>query len=1214
MAPPRGQVRFQTDLAAAVEQKIRHIFDIKKGDAENEFVFTYRDLDASLPSELEISVMPEDLSSYPADHVYIVYATQDVPTEVATVLQNSVHVSRGKRVGDMLEGLSQRLHSALSVPELDGDGDSTMLDAETDDSNVEDSEDEFEDFEYDDDIDAFGLADVSDGAMRFAQTVRAQTSTLQRIKQDFRAVRDAGFRVGRICGFEEPTDHSIVSASIRVSKLGLPQETQEAWNLASSDYIVLLIQYTGAYLTFDDVMERPAGESSLKFRLRRCARYRPTYTQATTALSTGTNKLSASTAVTSEDAGLSLLGIGESIDMLLEKDFIPLLKIRRQENTSWDTAMKFHKELVKASSLDKMPPSAASTQESDDVNLPPSLSKDHLSSHGEISLPLVATQCALRYLVKCTDYCLICHDKVEESLEVVKPYVCGNSLCLFQYMSLGFGPSTDHEIIAQPYVVDLLISFCYASLTPSDRSRIGIREFPVGLSLQVPRIQSNVVFPVDQMPANTLLGSLSQVITSTLKPRTTPQPNKVILKDIVLFDPLVILFDWDASTVQLIDPDLYHSGLREGKWVVICTPLHSEQPGTTTPGYQESKQQVLHHGRITRRSGGVLDLDVVFRHVMPPGSIEADEAMVGTHTVREPIPGHLVFCDQNLDDLSKKNKVFPMKLLLSTLPSVTEMRAYLLESRTRRLATWKRMLPSAMGLLRWIIASNRSYILQVDKCPSQDTDASNGNVARSEERITGVDGWLQFRFAQGSPEKEALFRQVIKTVNKKQPSLVAWHGSPLGNWHSIIRQGLNYVSADHGRAYGDGVYFSQQFETSLGYTYPMGTIATKAGIWPPSALKITSAISLNELVNLPEQFRNSRGCFVVQHCHWIQCRYLFVLPQSNATVTPMESSTRRPSEEFKQDSRWVTHGPGGRKLYIPRIAIPSTQERQRVPSGLILASDGKLPEDSDDEDIEDREFLADDNTTEMLSGTHDVSKSTWDARKASVEPAVTTDLPITPTQSEPPTDFRPGTLDLSNLQMLSPPLYATEAAQKFIARELRVLQKAQSSTPIHELGWYIDFDSIRNMFQWIVELHSFDAQLPLARDMKKSGITSIVLEVRFLRGFPMSPPFVRVIQPRFLPFMNGGGGHVTSGGAMCMELLTNTGWSPANSLESVLLQVRLAICSLDPRPARLEPRGGHVPAQYSRYNIGEAVEAYRRAAAVHGWEVPKDLLEATTSL
>lgn len=118
--------------------------------------------------------------------------------------------------------------------------------------------------------------------------------------------------------------------------------------------------------------------------------------------------------------------------------------------------------------------------------------------------------------------------------------------------------------------------------------------------------------------------------------------------------------------------------------------------------------------------------------------------------------------------------------------------------------------------------------------------------------------------------------------------------------------------------------------------------------------------------------------------------------------------------------------------------------------------------------------------------------------------------------------------------------------------------------------------------------------------MKSRGLKSVILEIRFGGSYPMSPPFVRVIRPRFLSFMAGGGGHVTAGGALCMELLTNSGWSVASNIESVLVQVRAAISSTDPKPARLE----HGPV--GDYGVGEALEAYIRACQTHGWEVPSD--------
>lgn len=60
---------------------------------------------------------------------------------------------------------------------------------------------------------------------------------------------------------------------------------------------------------------------------------------------------------------------------------------------------------------------------------------------------------------------------------------------------------------------------------------------------------------------------------------------------------------------------------------------------------------------------------------------------------------------------------------------------------------------------------------------------------------------------------------------------------------------------------------------------------------------------------------------------------------------------------------------------------------------------------------------------------------------------------------------------------------------------------------------------------------------------------------------------------------------------------------PTNSIESVLLQVRMAMSSLDPKPARLETGGRQ------DYGVGEAVEAFIRACNVHGWQVPAGFKE-----
>ena len=100
----------------------------------------------------------------------------------------------------------------------------------------------------------------------------------------------------------------------------------------------------------------------------------------------------------------------------------------------------------------------------------------------------------------------------------------------------------------------------------------------------------------------------------------------------------------------------------------------------------------------------------------------------------------------------------------------------------------------------------------------------------------------------------------------------------------------------------------------------------------------------------------------------------------------------------------------------------------------------------------------------------------------------------------------------------------------------------------------------------------------------------VTLELRMPPDFPASPPFVRVVSPRF-QFHTG---HVTVGGSLCMELLTSVGWRAGYTIQSVLVQVRAAM--LD-GGGRLDPRRPHVP-----YGRDEAWRAFWRVARQHGWE------------
>jgi ubiquitin-conjugating enzyme E2 Q len=136
-----------------------------------------------------------------------------------------------------------------------------------------------------------------------------------------------------------------------------------------------------------------------------------------------------------------------------------------------------------------------------------------------------------------------------------------------------------------------------------------------------------------------------------------------------------------------------------------------------------------------------------------------------------------------------------------------------------------------------------------------------------------------------------------------------------------------------------------------------------------------------------------------------------------------------------------------------------------------------------------------------------------------------------------------------------------------------------------------------NLYDW--EVHLFDFEGPLADDMKSyiatSGKNYVTLSMKFSSDYPFKPPFIRVVEPRF-KFRTG---HVTLGGAICMELLTVSGWTANNDITSILIQVRAEIGSKD-GGARLAPPNDQ--SQYTPYNEQEAWNAYYRAASTHGWK------------
>jgi ubiquitin-conjugating enzyme E2 Q len=163
--------------------------------------------------------------------------------------------------------------------------------------------------------------------------------------------------------------------------------------------------------------------------------------------------------------------------------------------------------------------------------------------------------------------------------------------------------------------------------------------------------------------------------------------------------------------------------------------------------------------------------------------------------------------------------------------------------------------------------------------------------------------------------------------------------------------------------------------------------------------------------------------------------------------------------------------------------------------------------------------------------------------------------------------------DLKDLMPVIPkqgshiPGVASKQATQRISNELTHILKSSpekqgySVTPVRD-----------NLYLWELKFFNFDPKDPIA----------------FPATYPLNPPFVRVIRPRF-QFRTG---HVTIGGSICTELLTNSGWTAANTIEAVIVSIR----------AQFLEGGARLDLSNTRdYSENEAKEAFDRMVQVHGW-------------
>ncbi|KAI9840434.1 MAG: hypothetical protein M1838_004060 [Thelocarpon superellum] len=1251
---------FIADLAEAVAHNaLPAISGLQPGAEDGTFAFTY------LPAKgdgtgVSIEAIVPDVSAYPSSHRVFLYTASGTPhPAVGKILEEVGMSSHGLSVAQLLALASTRLHASLAggstedAALLSDDQGSGHPGPEGQISGEEGLPSDEE--EGDDDLWFGGWSPQKSHEGDEAPHGRVKSppgpaspgcSSAQgrRLREDLRAAKGSGFRVGLLGGAANPaTDELFTTVSIRIDKLPLSDDAMHAWDLNPQHYAVLILRYPAGYKSLEQItaVDRRYMHQSVELRVGVSKGYKPSYEEATAAFLTSPTRdadcerRKTDGPVPEPGPGLTSLFIGRSLNELLNEHLLPILRIRLERGVSWSEADRLLEEMQGMSnrSASSDPPQSPETRE-----LEPD---DSLQSR---SFPLLAAVFFAIHLSECTKYCLVCHRYVDTNSEALKPYVCDRPLCLYQYMTLGFGPSIEHEIVSQPNVVDLLVSLYYAHAL-GDR----LQHLPKGLNLRVPANPPSC-HPIFPPPYARSFRAQPGSTASSAGPTADATAN-IVRQYRVKFDrdQQELMFDAGAARSSACP-------VKVGDWILldsgelIQSPLSARVMDTTAfPAVRLSKP--FHS---PSRPPDLGQAESGCRESSYPWLREHEAEMEKTRVVS----ATFTIYEGAFDTLGLDEQRESVLFLLDSLPSVAEMKAYILHRgmEAGALKTWiTRISPAAFEVLRWIIASNRSSVEEVEHGKGQ--------------QVQGMAGWIQFRFAQGAPAKESRFRdallEVTARLNLGFPTLFAWHGSPLYNWHGIIREGLHHKQALHGRTYGNGCYHSLDFATSASYSSvhslsgalvrptnvsrPLSlsshakliVVQASARTWPPSELRAQSALSLNEIINAPDEFVSKAPHLVVDNVDWVQTRFLFVETAGFASRDAPGPSRRQKNpasaRSYPQDVNYTPTGNIGQQLVIPANAFgsrrmawidglrgsttgpqqadehshkklkfmdtaPGAKGALSRPTPAATSARAKTKADEDDRDsvgstMSDLALLQADGEEEgsVAEGGMRLDDVGQDLKQAEgkvegVEGVDKTEKRVIA--------FIPGTLDFKSLQILNPPASATSMATKTLQRELAAVVKLQKTQPLDELGWYLDGEAISNVYQWIVEMHSFDETLPLAQEMKQRGVKSIVLEMRFGSDYPMSPPFVRVIRPRFLPFARHGGGHVTMGGAMCMELLTNSGWSAAASIESVLLQVRMAIANIEPFPAHLDPASDH------DYGIGEAVEAFVRACRAHGWEVP----------
>ena len=142
--------------------------------------------------------------------------------------------------------------------------------------------------------------------------------------------------------------------------------------------------------------------------------------------------------------------------------------------------------------------------------------------------------------------------------------------------------------------------------------------------------------------------------------------------------------------------------------------------------------------------------------------------------------------------------------------------------------------------------------------------------------------------------------------------------------------------------------------------------------------------------------------------------------------------------------------------------------------------------------------------------------------------------------------------------------------------EAKRLLSPEGLAEAEKSGYRFCLKDKENLARWFVQLRDINPDGKLAADLKKHNLdASIDLELVLPDGFPMEPPFVRVLYPQLK------GGFVFERGGICFEPLTQKGWAPSMTLPTLAIAIKGILDYGDVRIAGVGDRANRSVAHYT---------------------------------